>query len=64
MRKLLIGFAAVAAAAFLAGPSWAHHVGAGEHTYRASKNYRAKHKKKCAHWGAHHHHGIHLEGSH
>ncbi len=63
MRKILIAISAAAAVAF-SGPAMADHYGAGRHTHCAKKSYRATHKKECAHWGAHHHHGIHLEGSH
>jgi hypothetical protein len=63
MRRILIALAGVACVAF-SGQAMADHIGAGEHTRCANKTYRAKHKKTCAHWGAHYHRGIHLEGSH
>lgn len=70
MRNALIAFATLGVFAW-AGPATARHIGAGEHTHCRTKDVHAKHKdaraeekKGCAHWGAHHHHGIHLEGSH
>jgi hypothetical protein len=62
MRSFLFALSIVVAAAWV-DPAMADHIGANEHTHCASKKYRAKHKRACAHWGAHHHHGIHLEGS-
>lgn len=63
MRKYLIAIIAACGVGF-AGQAMALHYGAGAHTYCAKKKYRLAHKKACAHWGAHHHHGIHLEGGH
>lgn len=61
MRKFLIACVATATAFAVSAPATAEHYGAGEHTKCSNKQYRAKHKKECRHWGAHHHHGIHLE---
>jgi hypothetical protein len=74
MRKLALPLLVTVCFVAVTGPSYADHTNHGDtDRYMASKyHHRHSHhwdhssasRHNRNHWGRHHHHGIHLEGSH